>query len=89
MGWHVQVRQMAPPGNSWVDCPAQKEDFRFVKAQLQSGHVHQQVVKVSLLIYFPGVFLISLPLAPVVLGKDWKGDTSSGCIPMGLSHQGA
>ncbi|BDA44744.1 hypothetical protein COCOBI_06-2220 [Coccomyxa sp. Obi] len=41
------IRQMAPPGNSWVDCPEQEEEFRFVKVQLQSGHVHQQVVKVE------------------------------------------
>lgn len=38
---------MAPPGNSWVDCPGEDEHFKFVKVQLKSGHVHQQVVKVA------------------------------------------
>ena len=43
----MQIRQMAPPGNSWVDCPGKEEHFKFVKVQLKSGHVHQQVVKVA------------------------------------------
>lgn len=41
----VQARQLAPPGNVWVDCKTE-ELYSFVRVQLVSGHVHQQTVKV-------------------------------------------
>lgn len=44
----MQIRQMAPPGNSWVDCNTEDEEVKFVKVQLKSGHVHQQIVRVGL-----------------------------------------
>lgn len=61
MLWRVQIRQMAPPGNLWMDCQEPgDEDLRFVKVQLRSGHMHQQVVKVKM------AFPVDAPSSPLL-----------------------
>ena len=42
----AQVHQMAPLGNGWVDCNM-KEQYRFVRLQLHSGHVHHQSLQIE------------------------------------------
>ena len=70
---------MAPPGNSWVECPGPEEHFRFVKVQLKSGHVHQQVVKVAC----PSLHHIAMVSASVALQKTTSALYSAECSNAG------